>query len=154
MELMPLLPDRITIGELAARSGVATSALRYYEARGLIAAERTAGNQRVYSRPTLRRVAFIRAAQAVGLTLDESAAALATLPMDRTPLKHDWERVSTAWRDRLDERIAELERLRDGLTGCIGCGCLSLRTCRLLNRDDLVAANGPGARYLLGDEAK
>jgi len=153
MELMPLLPDRITIGELSARSGVATSALRFYEVRGLIAAERTSGNQRVYPRPTLRRVAFIRAAQAVGLTLDEIARALATLPMDRTPVKRDWERVSTAWRDRLDKRIAELERLRDGLTGCIGCGCLSLRTCRLLNRDDRVAADGPGARHLLGDES-
>lgn len=151
---MPLLPDRITIGDLAARSGVATSALRFYEGRGLIAAERTSGNQRVYPRPTLRRVAFIRAAQAVGLTLDEIARALATLPMDRTPLKRDWERLSTAWRDGLDERIAELERLRDGLTGCIGCGCLSLRTCRLLNSNDRIAAHGPGARYLLGDEAE
>jgi MerR family redox-sensitive transcriptional activator SoxR len=151
---VPVLPDRITIGELAQRSGIATSALRFYEERGLIAAERTSGNRRVYPRPTLRRIAFIRAAQAVGLTLDEIARALAALPMDRTPVKRDWERVSTAWRDRLDERIAELERLRDGLTGCIGCGCLSLRTCRLLNRDDRAAANGPGARYLLGDESR
>jgi len=151
---MPPLPDRITIGELAARSGVATSALRFYEERGLIAAERTTGNQRVYPRPTLRRVAFIRAAQAVGLALDEIARALATLPADRTPVKRDWERLSTAWRDRLDERIDELERLRDGLTGCIGCGCLSLRTCRLLNRDDRVSTKGSGARYLLGDEAE
>jgi MerR family redox-sensitive transcriptional activator SoxR len=151
---MPALPDRITIGELAARSGMATSALRFYEEQGLISAERTAGNQRVYPRPTLRRVAFIRAAQAVGLTLDEIAGALATLPADRTPVKRDWERLSTAWRDRLDERIVELERLRDGVTGCIGCGCLSLRTCRLINPDDRVSANGAGARYLLGDEAE
>jgi MerR family redox-sensitive transcriptional activator SoxR len=151
---MPVLPDRITIGELAARSGVAASGLRFYEERGLIGAERTAGNQRVYPRPTLRRVAFIRAAQAVGLTLDDIARALAALPADRTPVKRDWERLSTAWRDRLDERIAELERLRDGLTGCIGCGCLSLKTCRLLNRDDRVATNGAGARYLLGDRAE
>jgi MerR family redox-sensitive transcriptional activator SoxR len=150
---MPVLPDHITIGELATRSGVATSALRFYEERGLIAAERTPGNQRVYSRPTLRRVAFIRAAQAVGLTLDEIAGALAKLPAERTPVKRDWERLSLAWRDRLDERIGELERLRDGLTGCIGCGCLSLRTCRLLNRDDRVSAKGSGARYLLGDAA-
>jgi len=150
---MPLLPDRITIGDLAARSGMATSALRFYEERGLIVAERTTGNQRVYPRPTLRRVAFIRAAQAVGLTLDEIARALAILPMDRTPVKRDWQRLSTAWRDRLDQHIVELERLRDGLTGCIGCGCLSLRTCRLLNRDDKMAANGAGARYLMGDEA-
>lgn len=151
---MPALPDRITIGELAARSGMATSALRFYEEQGLISAERTAGNQRVYPRPTLRRVAFIRAAQAVGLTLDEIAGALSTLPADRTPVKRDWERLSTAWRDRLDQRIVELERLRDGLTGCIGCGCLSLRTCRLINPDDRVSANGAGARYLLGDEAE
>lgn len=147
---MPALPDRITIGELAARSGVATSALRFYEARGLIAAERTPGNQRVYPRPTLRRVAFIRAAQEVGLTLDEIHTALSTLPADRTPMKRDWERLSRAWRSRLDERIAELERLRDNLTGCIGCGCLSLRTCTLLNQGDRVSANGPGPRYLLG----
>jgi MerR family transcriptional regulator, redox-sensitive transcriptional activator SoxR len=151
---MPLLPDRITIGELASRSGIARSALRFYEDEGLISAERTAGNQRAYPRPTLRRVAFIRAAQAVGLTLDEIAAALATLPADRTPVKRDWARLSTAWRDRLDQRIVELERLRDGLTSCIGCGCLSLRTCRLLNADDRVSARGSGARYLLGDEAE
>lgn len=136
------------------RSGIATSALRFYEERGLIAAERSAGNQRVYPRPTLRRVAFIRAAQEVGLTLDEISRALSTLPADRTPLKRDWARLSLAWRARLDERIAELERLRDNLTGCIGCGCLSLRTCRLLNRDDQVSARGAGARYLLGDEAE
>jgi MerR family redox-sensitive transcriptional activator SoxR len=150
---MALLPDRITIGELAARSGMATSALRFYGEQGLITAERTTGNQRVYSRATLRRVAFIRAAQAVGLTLDEIAGALATLPTDRTPRKRDWERLSTAWRDRLDRRIVELERLRDGLTGCIGCGCLSLRTCRLLNPNDRATDRGSGARYLLGDEA-
>ena len=148
---MPALPDRITIGELAARSGVAASALRFYEERGLISAERTPGNQRVYARPTLRRVAFVRAAQEVGLTLDEIGTALAALPRDRTPVKHDWERLSHAWRGRIDERIAELERLRDTLTGCIGCGCLSLRTCSLLNRADRIASNGPGARDLLGD---
>ncbi len=150
---MPTLPDRISIGELAARSGVATSALRFYEERGLIAAERSPGNQRVYPRPTLRRVAFIRAAQEVGVTLDEIGQALSTLPTERTPLKRDWARLSLAWRDRLDERIAELERLRDNLTGCIGCGCLSLRTCRLLNREDRASDNGAGARYLLGDTA-
>jgi MerR family transcriptional regulator, redox-sensitive transcriptional activator SoxR len=151
---MPALPDRITIGELAARSGVATSALRFYEERGLIAAERTPGNQRVYARPTLRRVAFIRAAQQVGLTLDEIGIALAALPSDRTPVKHDWERLSRAWRRGLDERIAELERLRDTLTGCIGCGCLSLRNCTLLNQADRMSTNGPGARYLLGDASE
>ena len=148
---MAPLPDRITIGELSARSGVAGSALRFYEERGLISAERTPGHQRVYARPMLRRVAFIRAAQEVGLTLEEIGHALATLPTDRTPVKRDWERLSRAWRSRLDERIAELERLRDTLTGCIGCGCLSLRRCNLLNRADRISMNGSGARYLLGD---
>lgn len=150
---MPALTNRITIGELATRSGVATSALRFYEERGLIASERTQGNQRLFARPTLRRVAFIRAAQEVGLTLDEIGQALAALPMDRTPMKRDWERLSRAWRNRLDERIAELERLRDTLTGCIGCGCLSLRKCSLFNPADRIAMNGPGARYLLGDSS-
>lgn len=150
---MPALPDRITIGELAKRSGVATSALRFYEERGLIASERTPGNQRIYARPTLRRVAFIRAAQEVGLTLDEIGRALAALPMDRTPRKRDWGRLSRAWRSRLDERIADLERLRDTLTGCIGCGCLSLRKCSLFNPADRISMNGPGARYLLGDSS-
>jgi MerR family redox-sensitive transcriptional activator SoxR len=151
---MPVLPDRITIGELASRSGVAPSALRFYEERGLIAAERTPGNQRLYQRPMLRRVAFIRAAQEVGLTLDEIAMALSRLPADRTPVMRDWERLSLAWRLRLDEKISDLEQLRDELTGCIGCGCLSLRKCRLLNRDDRIATNGAGARYLLGDRAE
>lgn len=150
---MAELPDRITIGELATRSGVASSALRFYGERGLIASDRTAGNQRVFPRAALRRVAFIRAAQEVGLTLDEIGRALAALPMDRTPGKRDWERLSRAWRDRLDERITALERLRDDLTSCIGCGCLSLRTCRLLNEHDRAAAKGPGARYLLSDDA-
>lgn len=148
---MPALPDRITIGELAARSGVATSTLRFYEERGLISPERTSGNQRVYPRHALRRVAFVRAAQEVGLTLDEIGQALAALPTDRTPAKRDWQRLSRAWRNRLEGRIAELERLRDNLTGCIGCGCLSLRKCGLLNRGDRIAANGAGARYLLGN---
>jgi len=149
---MPALPDRITIGELASRSGIATSALRFYEERGLISPERTPGNQRVYPRPTLRRVAFIRAAQEVGLTLDEIGQALAALPTDRTPAKRDWQRLSAAWRDRLDDKIVELEQLRDNLTGCIGCGCLSLKTCRLLNPGDRIATNGSGARFLLGDD--
>ena len=150
--MMAVLPDSITIGELAARSGMATSALRFYESRGLIHSERTDGNQRRYARPTLRRVAFIRAAQEVGLTLEEIATALRRLPEDRTPSKTDWERLSRSWRTRLDDRIADMVRLRDDLTGCIGCGCLSLRTCRLINKDDRIAANGPGARFLLGDD--
>lgn len=144
--------DRITIGELAARSGMATSALRYYERRGLIASERTEGNQRRYRRATLRLVSFIRAAQEVGLSLDEIAAALARLPDDRVPTKRDWQRLAGPWRRRVDERIAELERLRADLAGCIGCGCLSLRRCSLMNRDDQARRLGTGPRYLLGDE--
>jgi MerR family transcriptional regulator, redox-sensitive transcriptional activator SoxR len=148
---MTELPDRITIGELAARAGVSTATLRFYEAEDLIAAERTAGNQRRFSRATLRRVAFIRAAQQVGLSLHDIRTALAKLPSDRTPTKTDWERLSRSWRRELDERILALDRLRDELTGCIGCGCLSLRRCSLLNRADRAASNGAGARYLLGD---
>ena len=147
---MPLLPDLIPIGVLAARSGVSTSALRFYESRGLIAASRNSGNQRRYPRYTLRRVAFIRAAQRVGLSLEEIQVALAGLPMDKAPAKADWDRISHAWSPRLDARITELETLRDELTGCIGCGCLSLRTCRLVNRDDVAAADGAGS-YLLAD---
>ena len=138
----------LTIGELSARSGVAPSALRYYEDEGLIQSERTTGNQRRYQRVTLRRVAFIRSAQRVGLTLDEIAEALATLPAGRTPTKADWSRLSRSWRPRIDAQIERLERLREKLDGCIGCGCLSLRTCSLNNPDDGVAARGPGAVYL------
>lgn len=148
---MASLPDWITIGELAARSGVATSTLRYYEGQALIHAERSPGNQRRFARATLRRVAFIRAAQGIGLSLQEIRDALGKLPSDRTPTKADWARLSRSWRGHLDSRIHELEQLRDELTGCIGCGCLSLRRCALVNRQDRAAANGPGARYLLGD---
>ena len=142
---MAVLPESITIGELAARSGTATSALRFYESRGLITSERTDGNQRRYHRSTLRRIATIRAAQSVGLTLDEIASALSTLPKNRTASRTDWERLSKAWRRRLDTQIQRLEVLRDTLTGCIGCGCLSLATCQLLNTGDRQAARGPGA---------
>ncbi|MGH3372152.1 MAG: redox-sensitive transcriptional activator SoxR [Nocardioidaceae bacterium] len=138
----------LTIGQLSQRSGVATSALRYYESRGLIASERTAGNQRRYAQPMLRRVAFVRSAQRVGLTLDEVEQALATLPEGRTPTKADWARLSRTWRPRIDEQIERLERLRDKLDSCIGCGCLSLRTCALNNPADLVADRGPGAVFL------
>ena len=138
----------LTVGQLAERSGLSTSALRYYEERGLIAAERTAGNQRRYPTATLRRVAFVRAAQRVGLTLDEIEDALATLPDTRTPTKADWSRLSRTWRPRIDEQIERLERLRDKLDGCIGCGCLSLRTCALNNPADEVAPRGPGAVFL------
>jgi MerR family transcriptional regulator, redox-sensitive transcriptional activator SoxR len=147
---MSRLPERIAIGELSERSGVAASALRFYESQGLIFAERTSGNQRRFHRSQLRRVAFIRSAQRVGLSIDEIREALATLPDNRTPTKADWARLSRAWQDRLDERIAELERLKNRLTSCIGCGCLSLRTCALSNPDDIVASRGPGAVYLRG----
>jgi MerR family redox-sensitive transcriptional activator SoxR len=138
----------LTIGQLSARSGVATSALRYYESQGLIASERTSGNQRRYRQATLRRVAFVRSAQRVGLTLDEISEALATLPEGRTPNKSDWSRLSRGWRPRIEEQIERLERLRDKLDGCIGCGCLSLKTCALNNPDDEVAPRGPGAVFL------
>jgi MerR family redox-sensitive transcriptional activator SoxR len=142
----------LTIGELAERAGVATSAIRFYESRGLISSARTTGNQRRYERSTLRRVAFIRTAQRVGLTLEEIGEALATLPDRRTPTKADWHRLSQTWRPRLDEQIRRLELLRDRLEGCIGCGCLSLRSCALTNPGDDLADLGPGAVLL--DPAK
>ena len=145
------LPQTLTIGELATRSGVATSALRFYESRGLISAERTEGNQRRFPRATLRRVAVIRAAQSLGLSLGEITEALDSLPDGRTPNKRDWERLSNAWRRGLERRIVELEQLRDELTECRGCGCLSLRTCALFNTGDRMASRGSGPRYLLGD---
>src|SRR6478672_3718832 len=140
----------ITIGELSQRSGVATSAIRYYEALGLVSSRRTTGNQRRYERAMLRRLAFIRTAQRVGLSLEEVEAALATLPSNRTPTKADWSRLSRGWRPRLDAQIHQLERLRDTLDSCIGCGCLSLRRCALSNPDDEAASRGPGAVFLDG----
>ena len=137
--------SELTIGELSERSGVATSALRFYEERGLIGSRRTTGNQRRYAKATLRRVAFIRTAQRVGLTLEEVSEALSTLPQGRTPTKADWARLSRSWRPRLDEQIRRIELLRDRLDGCIGCGCLSLRTCTLVNPGDVLAEQGPGA---------
>ncbi len=148
---MGALPETISIGELAKRSGVATSALRFYEQRGLLTSERSEGNQRRYRRAALRRVAVIRAAQTFGLTLGEIKQAMDALPADRAPTKRDWERLSTNWRDRLDRRIADLQRLRDDVGGCIGCGCLSLQTCALFNADDRAGVRGPGARWLMGD---
>jgi MerR family redox-sensitive transcriptional activator SoxR len=148
---MSALPTEITIGELARRSGVATSALRFYESRGLISSTRTNGGQRRFPRPMLRRVAFIQAAQRVGLSLDEIAIALRTLPERRTPTKADWALLSRSWKGLLRSRIEQLEMLQTRLTSCIGCGCLSLKTCGLLNTDDRAAAKGSGARYLLGD---
>ena len=145
---MPALPSKLTIGEMASRSGVRTSALRYYEERGLISPERTTGGQRRYARDTLRRVAVIRAAQVLGLSLEEIRTALGELPRARTPDEHDWERLSQTWRGTLDARIAELQALRDRLSGCIGCGCLSLERCALFNPGDRAAGAGTGAQYL------
>ena len=144
--------DLLPIGDVAARSGLAPSAIRFYEAEGLIRAERTDSGRRAFPRHVLRRLAFISSAQRVGLSLKEIADALATLPPDRAPTKAQWATLSRGWRRQLDERIAELERLRDDLTTCIGCGCLSLQTCNLFNPDDEAAANGAGPRYLLGDD--
>jgi len=138
----------LSVGELAQRAGVATSALRFYEEQGLIRGSRSAGGHRQYPRDMLRRVAFIRAGQRVGLSLDELRAALASLPEGRTPTKMDWERLARGWQAMLDERMAQLQRLRDQLSGCIGCGCLSLKACALYNPGDAVAVRGPGARRL------
>jgi len=147
-------PHELTIGEVAARSGAAPSALRFYEAEGLIASRRTDGNQRRYERASLRRIAFIRAGRAAGIPLEQIRVALRTLPADRTPTRRDWERLSRAWRDDLDRRISTLEALRNRLTTCIGCGCLSLDSCTLFNPDDEAAELGAGAHYLEGDSRR
>lgn len=144
-----LVEPELTIGAVSERTGVAPSALRFYEAEGLIHSTRTAGGQRRFTRDTLRRVSFIRVAQQVGLSLDEIRDALHSLPERRTPTEKDWQRLSRSWRPRLDAQIAMLERLRDRLDGCIGCGCLSLRFCRMLNPDDRAGELGPGPRYVL-----
>src|SRR5688572_30515608 len=141
----------LTIGEVARRSGVAASALRFYEERGLITSERAGSGHRRYLRPVLRRIAFIVFAQRIGLTLDEIGAELAKLPAQRAPDRRDWSRLARAWASRIDKRIAELQRLRQGLTECIGCGCLSLDRCRLANPEDRAGRRGPGPRYWLGD---
>jgi MerR family transcriptional regulator, redox-sensitive transcriptional activator SoxR len=138
----------MSVGEAALRSGVAVSALHFYEAQGLLSSERSAGNQRRYRRDALRRVAFIRAAQAVGISLTDIADALAQLPDRRTPTKADWARLSSGWRASLEQRIADLQALRDDLQGCIGCGCLSLRACRLYNPQDTLGQRGPGPQRL------
>jgi MerR family redox-sensitive transcriptional activator SoxR len=145
------MAELMTIGEVARRSGVASSALRFYEERGLIRSERAGSGHRRYPRAVLRRIAFIVFAQRIGLTLEEIGAELAKLPPDRAPTKRDWSRLSSTWTARIDERIAELERLRVGLTECIGCGCLSLERCKLANPYDRAAARGPGPRYWIGD---
>ncbi len=138
----------LTIGEVAERSGLAASAVRFYEKAGLVHAVRTPGNQRQFRRDVLRRLAFIRIAQKVGLSLDEIVVALSELPVDKAPNATQWQHLSRGWRARIDERIEILEALRGGLTSCIGCGCLSLRTCALANRDDEAGRSGSGPRYL------
>lgn len=145
------MEEQLTIGEVARRSGVAASALRFYEDRGLISADRSSAGHRRYPRAVLRRVAFIVFAQRIGLRLDEIGAELARLPEHRAPRRGDWSRLTATWQARIDERIAELERLKDGLTECIGCGCLSLDRCKLANPDDRVGRQGPGPRLWVSD---
>jgi MerR family transcriptional regulator, redox-sensitive transcriptional activator SoxR len=146
------MDDLLTIGEVARRSGVATSALRFYEDRGLISSERAGSGHRRYARAVLRRIAFIVFAQKIGLSLEEIGAELAKLPDDRVPTGRDWSRLSSRWTARIEERLAELERLKAGLTECIGCGCLSLDRCKLANPGDHAGRRGPGPRYWLSDE--
>lgn len=148
------MSDILTIAEVARRSGVAASALRFYEQQGLITSERTGAGHRRFPRAVLRRIAFIVFAQRVGLSLGEISAELAKLPANRVPERADWGRLSSRWTARVDDRIAELQRLKEGLTGCIGCGCLSLQTCRLVNPDDRAARGGPGPRYWIGDPTR
>jgi MerR family redox-sensitive transcriptional activator SoxR len=149
---MPALASHLTISELSARSAVAPSALRYYEDIGLIAAERTAGNQRRYARHMLRRVAFIKAGRQLGLSLAQVQAALDKLPSGKAPTRAEWSRVARSWQVTIEARIAELERMSSTLSSCIGCGCLSLRRCALYNPEDAAADRGAGARWLLGDD--
>ncbi|MFF4540347.1 redox-sensitive transcriptional activator SoxR [Streptomyces aureus] len=149
---MPQIPETVhelTVGQLSARSGAAVSALHFYESKGLIVSRRTSGNQRRYHRDALRRVAFVRAAQRVGIPLATIREALAELPEERTPTREDWARLSEAWRSELDERIKQLGRLRDHLTDCIGCGCLSLETCVLSNPDDVLGERTAGSRLMV-----
>lgn len=141
----------LTIGEVAERSGLAASAIRFYERQGLVHASRTESGQRRFRRDVLRRIAFIRIAQRVGLTLEEIVTALAELPVDHAPTRRDWERLTAGWQDRIEQRITLLEALKSGLSACIGCGCLSLRTCALANPDDVAATLGSGPQYLMGD---
>jgi MerR family redox-sensitive transcriptional activator SoxR len=144
----------LTISEVSRRSGVAASALRFYEEKGLIQSDRAGSGHRRYARALLRRIAFIVFAQRIGMTLDEIGAELAKLPEGRVPEGRDWAKLSSGWTGRIDERIAELERLRDGLTGCIGCGCLSLERCKLANPGDRAGRQGPGPRYWVGDRKR
>ena len=145
------MSELLTFSEVSRRSGVASSALRFYEERGLITSERAGSGHRRYPRPVLRRIAFIVFAQRIGLTLDEIGGELAKLPENRVPDRSDWAKLSSSWSARIEERIAELERLKLGLTECIGCGCLSLDRCKLSNPEDRAARRGPGPRYWIGD---
>lgn len=145
------MENLLTIGEVAERSGLAASAIRFYERKGLIHAERAPSGQRRFRRDVLRRIAFIRIAQRVGLTLEEIVTALAVLPVEHAPTRRDWQRLTTGWQDRIAQRIALLEALQGGLSNCIGCGCLSLRTCALANPDDVAAKMGPGPQFLMND---
>ncbi len=146
-----MVEPSLSIGDVVERTGVTASALRFYESEGLITAERSVGGQRRFARDELRRISFIRIAQQVGMSLDLIRETLASLPDERTPTKADWARISRSWKPTLDEQIDTLVRLRDQLTDCIGCGCLSLKACALYNPDDQAASRGEGARYLLGD---
>lgn len=146
--LSSVLAQLLTIGAVAARSGLPVATLRYYEQLGVVTATRTAGNQRRYPRAVLRRLAFVTAAQRVGLTLAQVKAALDTLPVDRAPAQHDWARLAAPWREQVAARIRELQALQDTLGGCLGCGCLSLTRCALFNADDAAAAQGPGSRWV------
>jgi MerR family transcriptional regulator, redox-sensitive transcriptional activator SoxR len=148
------VPDELTIGEVAARSGVATSALRFYEAQRMLTSRRTSGNQRRYERAVLRRIALIQAGRAAGIPLERIRAALDTLPEGRTPTRRDWERLSGGWREDIDRQIATLHAIRDRLTTCIGCGCLSIDACTLLNPEDEAGELGAGAHYLRRDSRR
>ncbi len=143
------MEEMLTIGDVADRSGLTASAIRFYERQGLVQSERTSSGQRRFRRDVLRRIAFIRIAQRVGLSLGEIVSALATLPVDHAPSRQDWKRITASWQDRIEQRIALLEALRGGLSECIGCGCLSLRTCTLANPGDVVRTMGSGPRFLL-----
>lgn len=147
------MAELLTIGEVTRRSGVAASALRFYEERGLISSERAGSGHRRFRRPVLRRIAFIVFAQRVGLTLDEIGVELAKLPQDHAPTRSDWSRLSRTWSSRIETRIAELQRLKAGLTDCIGCGCLSLDRCQLANPGDRASRLGPGPRYWIGERS-
>jgi MerR family transcriptional regulator, redox-sensitive transcriptional activator SoxR len=145
------MEDLLTIGDVADRSGMAASAIRFYERQGLVQSDRTPSGQRRFRRDVLRRIAFIRIAQRVGLSLEEIVSALSVLPVDHAPSRQDWKRLTAGWQDRIDQRIALLEALRGGLSECIGCGCLSLRTCALANPSDVARTMGSGPRFLMED---